>query len=99
MRFEAKHNYFKSLANNLGNYKNLPKTMATRHQRLMCYNLANNKMFSNFYHEDSVTTGIGNFMHENNYMAILHACTMYFSYHKDVDCMFIHSYQHGHCTV
>ena len=37
MRFEAKHYYFKRLAQGLGNFKNLPKSLATRHQRLQCY--------------------------------------------------------------
>lgn len=67
MRFEAKHDYFKVLANNLGNYNNLPKTMVSRHQHLMCYYLANNKEFSNFYCDGTVTTAKGNFMHESTH--------------------------------
>ena len=37
MRFEAKHHYFKRLAQGMNNFKNLPKTLAVRHQRLQCY--------------------------------------------------------------
>ena len=39
MRFEAKHHYFKRLAQGMNNLKNLPKTLAVRHQRLQCYSL------------------------------------------------------------
>ena len=37
MRFEGKHNYFKKLAGRLGNFINVPYTMAIRHQCLSCY--------------------------------------------------------------
>ena len=37
MRFEGKHNYFKDLAHRIKCFKNIPKTMAIRHQNLMCY--------------------------------------------------------------
>lgn len=37
MRYEARHNYFKKLAQNLGNYINLSWTLAKRHQYLQCY--------------------------------------------------------------
>ena len=37
MRFEAKHRYFKQLANNIGNFINIPHTLAMRHQMLQCY--------------------------------------------------------------
>ena len=40
MRFEAKHSYFKSLAQRVNNFKNICKTLAYRHQYLTCYNLA-----------------------------------------------------------
>ena len=36
MRFEAKHHYFKRLAQGMTNFKNLHKTLAIRHQRLQC---------------------------------------------------------------
>lgn len=38
MRFEAKNKYFKGLASQIGNYINIPLTLATRHQQLQCYN-------------------------------------------------------------
>lgn len=37
MRFEAKHSYFKQLSLRVGNYKNLCKTLAERHQNLQAY--------------------------------------------------------------
>ena len=39
MRYEAKHSYFKRLAKNAYNFKNISKTLAKRHQHLMCYYL------------------------------------------------------------
>lgn len=41
MRFEAKHNYFKSLAQRVKCYKNIAQTLSSRHQKLMCYYLCN----------------------------------------------------------
>lgn len=41
MRFEAKHRYFKTLAAGLGNFKNLPFTLAQRHQNKQCYTMYN----------------------------------------------------------
>ena len=37
MRFEAKHNYFKTLAQGMYNFKNICKSLAQRHQRFQCY--------------------------------------------------------------
>ncbi len=37
MRFEAKHSYFKQLARYMGNFINLPISLAMRHQQLQCY--------------------------------------------------------------
>lgn len=39
MRYESKHSYFKQLARITGNFKNIQKTLAYRHQRYMCYQL------------------------------------------------------------
>lgn len=39
MRFEAKHSYFKKMAQTLGSYKNIAKTVSTRHQYYMCYKM------------------------------------------------------------
>lgn len=41
MRFEAKHQYFKAVANSLGNFINIALTLATRHQMLQCYEFSN----------------------------------------------------------
>ena len=46
MRYEAKHNYFKKLGTNVGNYINISWTLAMRHQYLQCYyNIAANSLF------------------------------------------------------
>ena len=37
MRYEAKHNYLKKMAQNVGNYINISWTLAMRHQYLQCY--------------------------------------------------------------
>ena len=36
-RFEAKHRYFKKLANVTGNFTNICFSLATRHQLYQCY--------------------------------------------------------------
>ena len=56
MRFEAKNSYFKGVARSVGNFKNIAKTVATRHQRLSCYHLAGD---SNIFKEGHVYTGKG----------------------------------------
>ena len=37
MRYEARHHFFKRLAQNVGNFINLSYTLAVRHQLLQCY--------------------------------------------------------------
>ena len=39
MRYEGKHNYFKDMAHRVKCFKNIPKTMADRHQGMLCYHL------------------------------------------------------------
>ena len=39
MRYKSKHSYFKHLARVIGNFKNIPKTLALRHQRYICYQM------------------------------------------------------------
>ena len=39
MRFEAEYQYFKHLATSMGNYVNVPHSLAMRHQCYQCYNL------------------------------------------------------------
>lgn len=46
MRFEGKHSYFKKLTQNLGNFINLPLTLARRHQKLQCYNAFDSTSYS-----------------------------------------------------
>ena len=43
MRYEAKLNVFKR-ASRLGNFKNIALSLASRHQRLLCYELASDKL-------------------------------------------------------
>ena len=40
MRFEAKHQYLKSLATRMGNYINVCYSLAVRHQSYLCYILS-----------------------------------------------------------
>lgn len=37
MRYEAKHSYLKRLSQNLGNFINIPWTLASHHQKWQCY--------------------------------------------------------------
>lgn len=39
MRFEAKHNYFKKLVDNVNNFKNITYSLAMRHQALQTYRM------------------------------------------------------------
>ena len=55
MRYEAKHRYFKYIAKVINNFKNVAKTLAHRHQRHLCYLLANPEK----YLVDSVEFGPG----------------------------------------
>lgn len=45
MRYEAKHSYFKRLAQAMGNFINLPYSLAMRHQFLQCYHNDNTDTF------------------------------------------------------
>lgn len=40
MRFEGKHIFFKKVIHDTQNYKNVLKTLATRHQYMMAYHLS-----------------------------------------------------------
>ena len=57
MRFEAKNSYFKDLAHRIKNFKNIPKSLAHRHQAWPCYiysnSVAGGRIFKDF------TTGPG----------------------------------------
>lgn len=56
MRFEAKHSYFKKLTQNIGNFINLPYTLALRHEKYQCYY----RMNVNEYRDGIVDVGPGN---------------------------------------
>jgi hypothetical protein len=45
MRFEAKNSLFKSYANVINNFINIPKSLAMRHQLNMCYHMLSGKDF------------------------------------------------------
>lgn len=45
MRFEAKHQFFKHLAKICRNFKNILKTLSTRHQIYSCYVLLDPKLY------------------------------------------------------
>ena len=53
MRYEAKHSYFKKLTQSIGNFINLPYTLALRHRKLQCYY----RMDENDYKVDNVSIG------------------------------------------
>ena len=57
MRYEAKHSYFKSLSQTLGNYINLPYSLAMRYQQYQCY-IQSIRIQSR---SDEITTGPGTF--------------------------------------
>ena len=40
MRFEAKHAYFKAIASNVRNFRNICRTLGNRHQLLQAYELS-----------------------------------------------------------
>ena len=58
MRFEAKHSYFKKITQSVGNFINLPYTLAMRHQKLQCYHRMNN--FE--YHSGTLDVGPGEYI-------------------------------------
>lgn len=68
MRYEAKHKYFKRIANVIGNFKNVEKTVAFRHQRMMCY-----KMTCESFIEGNAAYGVGTY---NNTYVIHNAVSL-----------------------
>ena len=44
MRMEAKHSYFKRISQ-IGNFRNIPYSVALRHQKLLCANLQSSSFF------------------------------------------------------
>ncbi len=45
MRYEAKHSYFKKMAQVVHNFKNIHKSLAKHHQRFMCYRMADKSAY------------------------------------------------------
>lgn len=72
MRFEAKNSYFKRLAQSIGNFKNVCKTVAIRHQRLSCYNLADSSIFVNEITESGKGWSLSVWIMPNNIIRMLH---------------------------
>lgn len=46
MRYEAKHNHLKKLAQNIGNFINIEWTLACRHQYWQCYQWQDGELFN-----------------------------------------------------
>lgn len=59
MRFEAKHHEFKRLAAHLGNYTNLPYSLAKRHQEGVCYSLQTSEGSLSSFIKKGIETGPG----------------------------------------
>jgi len=60
MRFEAKHERLKKLAMGIGNFTNVPWTLATRHQLRQCYDISCNKEGNPFI-EKPIEVGPGSY--------------------------------------
>nr|XP_023651449.1 uncharacterized protein LOC111835405 isoform X2 [Paramormyrops kingsleyae] len=56
MRFEGKHRFFKKVIHDTQNFKNVLKTLATRHQHMMAYHLSAPLFFKPHTHASSVTS-------------------------------------------
>ena len=66
MRYEAKHNYFKSLARSIGNYINIAWTVALRHQQWQCYKWIDDQALG----QDLPHIGPGIYMCHNIYICM-----------------------------
>lgn len=58
MRYEAMHSYFKRLAKNAYNFRNMAKTLAKQQQHLMCYYL-NSPGEGHGFLDEATSTGRG----------------------------------------
>ena len=79
MRFEAKHNYFKKLVDNINNFKNIAFSFAKRHQALQAYLLQASA--GNFLRM-SLEVGPGTAKIIVTYSFYLHICGQYGSRDK-----------------
>ena len=64
MRYEAKHNHLKKLAQNIGNFINISWTLACRHQYWLCYKWMDNDIMAS----EDPEIGPGNNMNNNKCM-------------------------------
>lgn len=62
MRYEAKHHYFKRLAILIGNWINLPFSLAKRHQEGLCYRLQSSEGALTSFIEKGIELGPGNYI-------------------------------------
>ena len=84
MRYEAKHSYFKGLANTIGNFINIPFSLAMRHQLLQCYwNTTSNDFLG-------MDMEVGPGMNKLRYLILLRTCMNAFFFLISV--IFIHVY-------
>ena len=59
MHFEVKHHEFKRLATHLGNFLNLPHTLAKCHQKGLCYRLQASEGSLSSFITKGIETGPG----------------------------------------
>ncbi|XP_028407455.1 uncharacterized protein LOC114530067 [Dendronephthya gigantea] len=59
MRYEAKHHYFKKLSTIIGNFTNLPYTLAMRHQQWISYKLNSSGNYESSFLEKGIEIGPG----------------------------------------
>ena len=70
MRYEAKHNFLKKLAQNLGNFINITWTLASRHQQWQCYQWLNTSIIGQ--EEPEIGPGLYIMAHVNGFDIIFY---------------------------
>ena len=73
MRYEAKHQYFKHLTSTMGNFINLPYSLAMRHQCLQAYLLASGTAI-----RDEKEIGKGTFCSTYMYVILRYAVDIFY---------------------
>ena len=71
MRFEGKYNYFKDLAHRVRCYKNIPKTLARRHQHMMSYIFGTSSISNTPFEKDS-SVGVCKYLKNNTFLTFLY---------------------------
>ena len=97
MRYEAKHSYFKDLAQKIKNFKNISKSLAERHQRLVCYQFLGSQSLVK-----ELATGKGNTVYILNAHTLhtyiyIHICT-YTYVHRCVHTHTLYAHVHTQTT-